>query len=120
MTIRRERGMSMMGMMFLLVAVILVVTMALRIVPHYMTNATVNDLVDGLTPQEVQTGGRTQLMETLEKRFKINSIYDLDPKEIIHYERDKGAVKVSAEYEVREPLVGNAYILLLFRHERTF
>jgi len=118
-TPRDMRGMTMMGIMVLLVVVGLGATLGLKIGPHYMNHRTIMGLVGALTPDEVKAG-RPALMETLTKRFKVNALYDLQPDQIIRYKRERGAISVSVDYEVREHLGGNVYVVLDFDETRTF
>lgn len=116
---RRTLGMSTLGMVAMLVVIFLLISLGLKIAPHYMNHQTIRELVADLTPEEAHAG-RPLLLETLKKRFKINALYDLDPVKIVRYKRERGAVTITVDYEVREHLVANVYVLLDFNEVRTF
>jgi Domain of unknown function (DUF4845) len=118
--LNRLRGMSTMGMVLLLVAVAMGLSFGLKIVPHYMNFRTMQTLLAGLTEEEVKTASRAEVMALLQKRFKINSLYDEEPEKIVKYTRERGAVSLAIDYEVREHLFGNVYVLLEFKESRTF
>lgn len=113
-------GMGTMGMVMVLVAIALGISLGLKIGPHYMNFRTMQTLLAGLTADEVKNGTRAQVMALLQKRFKINSLYDQKPEDVIKYKRERGATSVAIDYEVREHLFGNVYVLLDFDESRTF
>jgi len=120
MTRSRQRGMGTMGMVLVLVAIAMSISFGLKIGPHYMNFRTIQSLLAGLTEDEVRSGSRTQVMELLQKRFKINSLYDQEPEKVFKYKRERGAISLAIDYEVREHLFGNVYVLLDFDESRTF
>ncbi len=115
----KHRGMSTLGMIFVLVLIVLAITLGLKIGPHYMTHDTIKTLLQELTAEEAKSG-RPLLLQTLRKRFKVNAIYDLDPEKLVHYKRERGAVTVTVAYEIREHLAANAYVVLDFSETRAF
>ena len=116
----RPTGMGTMGMVMVLITIALGISFGLKIGPHYMNFRTMQTLLAGLTEEEVKTASRTQVMALLQKRFKINSLYDEVPEQVIKYKRERGAVSLAIDYEVREHLFGNVYVLLDFDESRTF
>jgi len=117
---RKSLGLSTLGMVALLVGIAFAITLLLKIGPHYLNYRTVQSLVNALTEKEVVEAGRAETMLTLQKRFKVNSLYDMKPEEVIRYKRERGSVSVSIDYEVREHLFGNVYVLLDFEETRKF
>ena len=118
--LKRIRGMGTMGMILVLVLVAMGISFGLKIGPHYMNFRTMQTLLAALTEEEVKTASRAQVMALLLKRFKINSLYDEDPEKIIKFTRERGAVSLAIDYEVREHLFANVYVLLDFDESRTF
>lgn len=118
--LKRLRGMGTMGMILMLVLVAMGISFGLKIGPHYMNFRTMQTLLAALTEEEVKTASRAQVMALLQKRFKINSLYDEEPEKIIKFTRERGAVSLAIDYEVREHLFANVYVLLDFDESRTF
>ena len=116
----RTTGMGTLGMVMLLVAIAMGISFGLKIGPHYMNFRTMQTLLAGLTTEEVKTATRAQVMALLQKRFKINALYDQEPEKVIKYTRERGAISLAIDYEVREHLFGNVYVLLDFDESRTF
>ena len=115
-----SKGLSSLGMIGVLILVAFSISLGLKIGPHYMNYRTIQTLLEDLRPEDVKTSGRIQVMELLQKRFKINSLYDQKPDDVIKYERLRGATTLTIDYEVREHLFGNVYVLLDFNDSRTF
>lgn len=114
------RGMGVWGYVWLLVGVAVVITLALRIAPHYMNFQTVQTVVKTLETEPVQEMSRGQVYDLLKKRFKINSLYDFEPTTMVAVKRGKKETLVTIDYEVREPIVYNADVVLKFHDEFVF
>lgn len=114
------RGMSVWGYVWLLVGVAVVITLSLRIAPHYMNYRTVQTVIKTLETEKVQEMSRQQVYDLLKKRFKINSLYDFEPSKLVAVKRGKNETLVTVDYEVREPIVYNADVVLSFHEEFVF
>lgn len=117
---RHQRGMGFWGYVFLLLGIAAVITLGLRLGPHYMNQQTVVSIVEGLSSDSVHQIEKRKIRELLKKRFKINTLYDLDPSEIIEIERTKTFTKLKVNYEVREPMVHNVDAVIVFNEEFEF
>lgn len=116
----KQLGMGFWGYITVLVMVAVVITLALRLGPHYMNHQTVATIIEGLGTNSVHQMEKRQLRELLKKRFKINTLYDLDASEIIEIDRTKKHTKLKVSYEVREPMVYNIDAVLVFNDEFEF
>ena len=117
---KTQRGMGIWGYLWLLLLVASVVTLVLRLGPHYLTNRTVNTVITGMASEPIHKMDKRAIRELLAKRFKINSLYDLEPKSIVDIERTKEWTKLIVNYEVREPIVYNVDAMLTFHDELQF
>ena len=117
---RHCRGMGMWGYIWLLGGVGVVVTLGLRLAPHYMNFRAVQSIITTLDADSVRGQSKRQIYDTLTKRFKINSLYDMEPAKIIAIERLKAGTTLRIDYEVREKLVYNADVVLSFQDEVVF
>lgn len=116
----KQLGMGFWGYITVLVLVSVVITLALRLGPHYMNHRTVATIIGGLGTNTVHQMEKRKIRELLKKRFKINTLYDLDASEIIEIERTKVHTKLKVNYEVREPMVYNIDAILVFDDEFEF
>ena len=113
---RKQRGVTMIGWIFLLIPVALVIYAGIRVGPEYYgyyklvsaMKGTANNLKDeeGLTPQSVQNA--------LDLRFNTDYVDVLAGKEIAVTKTPEGDWQMSAEYERVVPMFGNLSLLLEF------
>ncbi len=112
---RKQRGITLIGWLFLLVPVAIVGYAIIRITPVYLNYMkvarTLEQIADeyrgqqGITPQ--------QLRSSLEKRLDIESVTFPTPKDI-QVRRDGQAWVMEAKYEDVAPLFANVSVLLAF------
>ncbi len=109
-----QRGMSGLGMMVTAAAVIALVMLALRTIPHYIDFQTIGSIMDDLSAAQVHEMEKRTIVETLQKRFKINNVRSMTVKDVLSIERSNAGTTIVVDYEIREPLVGNVAIVLVF------
>lgn len=113
----QQRGISMIGWAVILLVAIVFGTAALRMVPVYMEHNTIVSSIKSL-----QQDSKTALMsprevrEALSKRFTINQVNVISVNDLI-ITKEGGVLKISTDYEVREPLFYNVSIVMTFQDE---
>lgn len=113
----RQRGISVLGLMTVLVLIGFVGLIVMRLVPVYMESFEVGGIVNGLAEDSSLHGAsHAQLRQTLNRRFSVNNIQNVDRDEI-SFERERHGTRVVVEYEARVPLVGNLDGIASFRKE---
>ena len=113
-----QRGVTFIGWVFLLIPLALVIYMAIRVTPVYLTYLSVTKIMDQ-TAKDVPDGATVnpaELRVSIDKRLNIEGINTPTAKEIdIHREGD-GWVAI-ADYEEVAPLFGNVSLLLQFHKQ---
>jgi Domain of unknown function (DUF4845) len=110
----QQRGMSIPGMLIIAAMVGFFVMCAIRLVPRYLEYLSVREIVTTIAreynPEEQDLGDIRRRVDTM---FNTNQIYDLKPKdvEIFH---EKGKTYIDASYEVRVPIMGVIYAVMVF------
>ena len=114
--VRRQRGVTAIGWIFLLIPVAIVLYGGIRVAPHYLNYYKVVQALkktavefkgdDTLTAQAIRTA--------LDKRFDVGYIETPDVKDI-GITKDKAGWTVAADYEAVVPMMGNLYLLMQFR-----
>ncbi len=117
MTRSKQRGISVMGGLAGVVLIAASVTTALRIGPHYIDFRTIQSIMDALPTAEVHKMDKGAIRELLRKRFRINNIRDFRVQDILSIERTKVSTVVVIDYEVRENLLFNADIVVMFEDQ---
>jgi len=110
----------MLGWLLVLVMIGSVAMLAIRIIPHYIDFYTIVNLVEALPPDKVHTMDKTEIRESLLKRFLINNIRDLNVREVIEIDRKREGTTLIVHYERREHIVYNVDILLTFERRFAF
>ncbi|MEH6783854.1 MAG: DUF4845 domain-containing protein [Alcanivorax jadensis] len=102
--------------MILLVAVVLG-TAALRMVPVYLEYNTISSSINSLL-QDSKTAlmSPREVRDALSKRFRINQVNVISANDLI-ITKDGGILKISTDYEVREPMFYNVSIVMTFQDE---
>ena len=114
--LEKQRGMTMISTLVIIVFLLFQGVMALNIIPVYLTDSSVKDLVAAL-PDDHNAQGLTpkKLRELLIKRFRINNIYDIDDAIVV--KKGRGENIVTIEYEPRGKLIANLDFIVTFSHE---
>ena len=117
---RRERGMTFLGVVALLVGVAAVITLLLRLGPHYLDWTTMDTILEDLSRENVHQMSKADIRGSLAKRFRVNSLRGFDLREVIKIERNKVDTSLTVEYEKREPIVFNIDIVLSFSGQHRY
>ncbi|HEV8444979.1 MAG TPA: DUF4845 domain-containing protein [Steroidobacteraceae bacterium] len=113
---RRQRGVTMIGWIFLLVPLAIVGYAALRAGPEYfMYYKVVNAMektASGLKGDE--TLNPKSIRDSLDKRFDTGYVDAIDVKDVGVTKGEHGW-QMTADYEKTVPVVGNLYLLMQFK-----
>ncbi len=112
----KQRGVTMIGWIFLLVPVALVAYACLRVAPEYLNYYKV---VTALKETATQLKGDDSVSpgnihSALEKRFDTSYIDQPDSRDIIITKADEGWT-MTADYEKTVPLFANLHLLMVFK-----
>jgi len=112
--IKRQSGMSIPGILVILVMVGFFVMCAIRISPPYFEYLSVKKIiVNVVTDVDMREESPYNIRKSLTTNFNTNQIYELDPKSIEVYTK-KGNTHINANYEVRIPIVWRIDAMLKF------
>lgn len=114
---RNQRGMGFAGWFFLILIFGGVLTMGLRLFPHYMDHNTISGVLDGLAEIDgLGSQPTATIRERMKKRLNLNNIRDSDfpIDEHIKIERTGKGARIEMDYEVRVPLVRNIDLVASF------
>jgi hypothetical protein len=111
---QRQRGLSMLGWLGVLVVIASGITLTLKLLPHYIDFRTMQSVLNGLPVNEVHTMSRPALLESIDKRFTINNLRDFKIRDIIEIERSRDATALIIDYERREHLFLNIDVVIKF------
>jgi len=109
----RQRGVTMIGWLFLLTPMAIVAYAAIRITPIYLNYMKVSKAIDQVA-NEVDDGATKSMIETaLEKRLDVEGVSFPELKDFL-VKRDNSVWTIQANYEDVAPLFANLSLLLQF------
>lgn len=113
----QQRGISLIGWAVVLLVVVVLGTAAFRMAPVYMEHNTITSSIKALL-QDSKTAlmSPREIRDTLGKRFSINQVEAINVNDLI-ITKDGGILKISTDYEVREPMFYNVSIVMTFQDE---
>jgi len=115
--ITNQRGLTLISWLVVLVFLLFQGVIAMNVIPVYMTDQSVKNIVEGLPNDPIaRETPAEKLKELVAKRLSINSIYSVDVKHI-KVKKGRGENILTIEYEPRGKLIGNLEYIVKFKHE---
>ena len=115
-----QRGMSAIAVVASIAAVVSLVVLTLRLAPHYIDFRTLQAVMEDLPSAQIHEMDKRTILDTLKKRFKINNLRSFRARDVMSIDRSKTDTKILIAYEIREPLIGNAEIVLVFSESYSY
>jgi len=110
----KQRGITLIGFLFVLAAALFVVYIAMKLVPIYLNHYSVVSSMKSLTEEpDAANMSEGRIRSLLSKRFDMSYVTHITPRDI-RIVRSTG-VELVAEYEVREDLIGNLDAVVTFQ-----
>lgn len=117
---RKQQGMTLIGMLFTVVVIVMAAVVVMRIIPVYLQHYSIVQSIKGLnsTSADTITGDPytdvENLRKSLTKRFDINGLEDLNGEQLIITPNGPNRFKIKLKYQVIKPLVYNINLLVQF------
>jgi len=116
-SVKKQQGLTMISMLVVIVFLLFQAVIAMNVIPVYMTDSSVKDVMERLEQDPKSTGlSAKELKESVIKRLRLNSVYDIKP-EYIKVKKGRGVNVVTIEYEPRGKLIGTLDFIVTFKHE---
>lgn len=111
----KQRGVSMLGFMFVAIAVIIVAMLAMKLVPAYIEFYSVKKILNAMG-QDSETGSMSnnEIRSSFSKRASVGYVTVVKPEDL-NIDRSGGKMVISTEYEYRTPLVANISLVVDFK-----
>lgn len=111
---QRERGMTTLGVLILVVFVGLFVFAGIRLAPIYLEHMKVTSVLEGVKKEfDGQNPSRQEIYNSIEKRFDIESISALNYRDIKVAKVNDGYT-VTAQYDNNTPFIANVSFTVSF------
>lgn len=103
-----ERGVSLSGLIAVLLVAGVVAVLALKVVPSYAEYRTIKDAI---VKAKTSGGSVREIQSSFDKHAEINDVSAIRGRDLI-ISRESGDTEISFAYEKRIPLVGNVTLLI--------
>ncbi|TVS16120.1 MAG: DUF4845 domain-containing protein [Gammaproteobacteria bacterium] len=114
MQLRSQRG-SFIGWFMVIVVILGISSVVIRLVPHYVDYRTMRSVLQEMVDDDrIARSNAAAFQRTFNERLRLNNIRGFDVANALTVEARTGTLTVDLRYEVREPLFGNADIVLKF------
>jgi hypothetical protein len=110
---QRQRGITFIGLLFLIALVGIPVYAIIRLTPVYLNYMSVSRSMESLRTEFKGTPDPGGMRRSLEKHWQIDDISGLDVKDI-EITRDGSATVVHAAYDDKVPFIANLSLLVSF------
>ncbi len=117
-SMRNQRGLSLLGFMFVLVLVLFFTYIGIKLVPVYLNHMSVSSEVKAVaTEPGAANKPPNTIRRDLIRRLGVSYVDYVEPE---HISVERGdAVQLIVEYEVQQHLIGNIDALISFRSAET-
>jgi len=110
----KQRGMTLIGFLFVLAAALFVAYIAMKLVPIYLNHYSVVTSMKSLAEEpNAARMSEGRIRDLLARKFDTSYVKHITPRDIMIV-RSAG-VELVAEYEVREDLIGNLDAVMTFK-----
>lgn len=112
-----QKGLSPIGVLFVICVFVLLVVSALKLVPHYMTHSTLVRIYQDVNLRlKAEDMSAQEVHSAISRAMAVNSIRDFNVAESTVISREGGRSVVGLDYEVREHLFYNIHAVLVFEY----
>ena len=111
----RQKGLTFLSILIILAIGGFFVLLALKITPIYLENQSIKSIVAGLNDDAQRLRNKTVsgVKKEIQKRFRINSIYDF-PKDGYKIKKEKNKLVIDFTYDRVVPIVHNISVMVSF------
>ena len=117
----QQKGLSPIGILFVVCVFVFFVMISLKLGPKYIDYNTIRTVFqDAVEEAERDDMKPKAIIKSIEKKLLINNIRDFKVRDSAFIGQEKGITFVEFEYEVREHLFYNIDVLLTFSFSEEF
>ena len=115
---RSQKGMSILGWLMVLALVAFLASAAFKVLPHYFDYMSLEKIITAVeTDSASQVSSVGEFYSHVEKGMSVNSIRDLNLKEVLKVKLENNEFRAPLKYEKREPLIQNIDLVVRFDKE---
>ncbi len=114
--LNRQKGMTAIGVLLILMLIAFFTLLALRLTPPYLENFTVASSLKSLQQEAgVRQKTTSEIRKLLQRRLEINDVESVKKEHVkITKDRKTGLLQINVQYEVRVPIMLNVDAVVHF------
>jgi hypothetical protein len=113
---KKQRGLTLTGMILTSIGVVLMLILAFKLVPVYLEYQTVQRLFKSMADDpQLRKANRGELERSWYARTSIDNVKSLPAENIEYTHESDGSLTITAEYSVKVPLFRNINLLVDFK-----
>lgn len=113
-SMKKQKGMTAVGWLLVLVLIVVFTIVGLKLIPMYMDTYKVTASLESLV-DDPKAKGRpaVEIRRLLMKRLDINMVSDVSAQDV-SISRTRGGIIVEVDYEARRSLFGNLFMVVVY------
>lgn len=110
----RQRGLTMIGFLFVAVVLVMIAMLAMKLVPAYIEFFSVKKVLASMGQEsDLKSKSNADIRNDFIKRANVSYVTVVEPEDL-SIDRSSGAPVITAEYEFRTKLMGNISLIVDF------
>ncbi|NQD91128.1 DUF4845 domain-containing protein [Pseudomonas sp. CrR25] len=115
---RSQKGLSVLSWLMVLAVVAFFASTAFKVLPHYLDYMSMEKIITSVeTDQALEIRSVGDFYNHVSKGMQVNSIRDLDLKDVLKVKVENNEFIAHLKYEKREPLIENLDLVVNFDKE---
>ncbi len=107
----RQRGMSIIGMLLLLVLIGMVALIAMQVIPMYVQYYSIKSTIESVRKESVGSMSREEIQRAIQKRFDIGYVSNVQAKDL-NIRNDRRGKILDLVYQDERKLIEGLYVTL--------
>jgi hypothetical protein len=110
----QQRGLSMIGFLFVAMVLVFIAMLAMKLVPAYIEYFSVKEILGNMgKASDLKSQSNADIRNSFIKRANVGYVTAVKPEDLT-VDRSSGTPVISADYEFRTKLVGNVSLVVDF------
>jgi exopolysaccharide biosynthesis protein len=110
----QQRGLSMIGFLFVAMVLVFIAMLAMKLVPAYIEYFSVKKILSTMGQEsDLKSQSNADIRTSFSKRANVGYVTAVKPEDLT-VDRSSGTPVISADYEFRTKLVGNVSLVVDF------
>lgn len=111
----RQRGLSMIGFLFVAAVLVMIAMLGMKLVPAYIEFFSVKKILVAMGQEsELKSKSNAEIRSDFSRRASVGYVTAVKPEDLV-IDRSSGVPVVTADYVYRTKLIGNASLVIDFK-----